>query len=45
MTKYLTIIILFFISSVIFLYVRDKKRSHIRELMKDPRTGTFIDKK
>ena len=45
MTKYLTIIILFFISSIIFLYIRGKKQGHVRELMKDPRTGTFVDKK
>jgi len=44
MTKYLIIIILFFISSIIFLYIRSKK-GHIRELMKDSRTGTFVDKK
>jgi cbb3-type cytochrome oxidase subunit 3 len=42
MTKYLITLIVFLIAAILFLYSRSKKKQ-IRELKKDPRTGTFSD--
>ncbi len=42
MTKYLITLIVFLIAAILFIYLRSKKNK-IRELKKDPRTGTFSD--
>ena len=43
MTKYLITLIVFLISAMFFLYFRRKKQNKVRELKRDPRTGTFTD--
>ena len=42
MTKYLITLIVFLIAAILFIYLCSKKNK-IRELKKDPRTGTFSD--
>jgi len=42
MTKYLITLIVFLIAAILFIYLR-RKKNKIRELKKDPRTGTFSD--
>ncbi len=43
MTKYLITLIVFLIAAMFFLYFRVKKQNKVRELKRDPRTGTFTD--
>jgi cbb3-type cytochrome oxidase subunit 3 len=43
MTKYLITLIVFLIAAMFFLYFREKKQNKVRELKRDPRTGTFTD--
>ena len=43
MTKYLITLIVFLIVAMFFLYFRVKKQNKVRELKRDPRTGTFTD--
>jgi cbb3-type cytochrome oxidase subunit 3 len=42
MTKYLITLIIFLVLVIFFIYSKGKKNK-IRELKKDPRTGTFTD--
>jgi cbb3-type cytochrome oxidase subunit 3 len=42
MTKYLITLIVFLITAMFFLYLRGKKNK-VRELRRDPRTGTYTD--
>ncbi len=43
MTKYLITLIVFLIAAMFFLYIRGKKQNKVKELKRDPRTGTFTD--
>jgi cbb3-type cytochrome oxidase subunit 3 len=43
MTKYLIIFIVFLVAIMFFIYFRGKKQNKVRELKRDPRTGTFTD--
>ena len=45
MTKYLITLIVFLIAAMFFLYFnfRGKKQNKVKELKRDPRTGTFTD--
>jgi hypothetical protein len=43
MTKYLITLIFFLIPAMFFVYLRRKKQNKVRELRRDPRTGTFTD--
>jgi len=44
MTKTLIDIIFFGLILVVIFYLRKNKKSEIRELIKDPRTGIFKDR-
>jgi preprotein translocase subunit SecG len=43
MAKYLIILIVFLISAMLFVYFSRKKQNKVRELRRDPRTGTYTD--
>jgi preprotein translocase subunit SecG len=43
MTKYLITLIFFLITAMFFVYLRRKKQNKVRELRRDPRTGTYTD--
>jgi preprotein translocase subunit YajC len=43
MTKYFITLIVFLIAAMFFFYFRGKKQNKIRELRRDPRTGTYTD--
>jgi LPXTG-motif cell wall-anchored protein len=43
MTKYLITLIVFLIAAMFFFYFRRKKQNKVRELRRDPRTGTYTD--
>lgn len=43
MNKYLITLIIFLIFVIIFFYSRSRKQNRVRDLRKDPRTGTFTD--
>jgi preprotein translocase subunit YajC len=43
MVKYLIILIVFLIAIMFFIYFRRQKQNKVRELKRDPRTGTFTD--
>ena len=43
MTKYSIILIVLIITAIFFFFYQSVKKNKIRELRKDPRTGTFTD--
>jgi preprotein translocase subunit SecG len=43
MAKYLITLIVFLIAAMFFVYFSRKKQNKVRELRRDPKTGTYTD--